>query len=58
MGPVEALQLALSKEQEAIKLYQDFGLRYPEIKEILLFLVNEEQKHKQLIEKKIYELTK
>lgn len=57
MGSVEALELALSKEMEAIQVYQDFSVRYPETKEIFIFLMNEEQKHKQLIEKRISELT-
>lgn len=54
MTPVEALELALSGEVKAIKMYQNLLIEHPVIKDILSFLVNEEQKHKQLIEKKIF----
>ena len=57
VGPVEALRLALSKEQESIKLYNRLSLDHPAAKEVLLFLVNEEQKHQKLIEEKIVALT-
>ena len=53
MGPIEALELALGKEIEARTIYEKFSLEYPEIKDIFLFLANEEEKHKELIEKKI-----
>jgi len=56
MGPIEALELALGKEIEARDLYEKFIFQYPETKEIFTFLMNEEAKHKQLIEKKISEL--
>ncbi|MDD5006291.1 MAG: ferritin family protein [Candidatus Omnitrophica bacterium] len=56
MGPVEALELALSKEKEAIELYQKFYREFAAAKDIFLFLANEEQKHRNLIEKKISEL--
>ncbi|NQT23374.1 MAG: hypothetical protein HQ579_08085 [Candidatus Omnitrophica bacterium] len=58
MGPVEALKLALSKEEEAIDIYGKLSIEHPAIKELLVELRNEEYKHKQLIEKKIVELTK
>lgn len=58
MSPIEALQLALSKEEAAITLYRRLGLDHPAIKELLLLLLNEEEKHKKLIEQKIVELTK
>jgi rubrerythrin len=57
MGPIDALELALTKEIEAIKMYEAFSFKYPETKEIFAFLKNEEEKHKQLIEKRIVELT-
>ncbi len=57
MGPIEALELALTKEIEAIKMYGSFSFKYPETKEIFTSLMNEEEKHKQLIEKRIVELT-
>jgi rubrerythrin len=56
MGPIEALELALSKEIEAIKMYETFSFKYPETKDIFTFLQNEEERHKQLIEKRIVEL--
>jgi rubrerythrin len=58
MGPVEALNLALSKEKESIELYSKFSIEHPAVKDTFLFLINEEQKHKQLIEKVIVELTR
>lgn len=58
MGPIEALNLALAKEKESIELYQKFSTEHQIAKDIFLFLMNEEYKHKQLIEKKISELTK
>jgi rubrerythrin len=56
MGPMEALKIALEKENASIKLYNKFYLQYPEMKEMLLFLINEEEKHKQLIEKQMVKL--
>jgi len=58
MGPVEALEMALSKEQEAIVMYQKFYEDYPTAKDVFLFLAGEEQKHRKMIEKKIQELTR
>jgi rubrerythrin len=58
MGPIEALKLALSKEIEAMDLYNRLSAEAPAAKEIFLFLVGEEQKHKRLIEQKISEMTK
>jgi len=58
MTPVEALKLALAKEKEAIEMYGKFSIEHPAIKDLLLELQNEEYKHKQLIEKKIAELTR
>jgi rubrerythrin len=56
MGPIEALNVALAREQASIELYNKLYLRHPEIKELFLLLVNEEEKHKQLIEKRIVEI--
>lgn len=58
MSPVEALNLALDKEKAAIKLYGELANQHPAIKELLFTLLNEEEKHKKLIEGKIAELTK
>lgn len=56
MGPIEALELAAGKEAEARDMYEKFIYKYPETKEIFAFLMNEEEKHKELIEKRIVEL--
>ncbi len=58
MGPIEALKLALSKEIEAIGLYEKSARDFPVATDIFIFLMGEEEKHKQLIEKKIVELRK
>jgi len=58
MTHVEALEIALSKEKEAIEMYSKLSIEHSAIKDLLLELRNEEYKHKQLIEKKIAELTK
>ena len=57
MTATEALKVALSKEEASINLYRDLVAKHSEIKELLSSLLNEEEKHKQLIEKKIYEIT-
>jgi len=57
MIEIEALRLALSKEEDAIKTYQDMLVRYPALTELLSFLVTQEQKHKAMIEKKISDLS-
>lgn len=58
MSPVEALKFALSKEIEAIGVYARLAVENPTLKDTFSFLVTEEQKHKKLLEQKIYELTK
>ncbi len=58
MGPIEALELALSKEKASIQLYNKLYLEHAGIKDLFLFLINEEEKHKQLIEKKMVKLRK
>ena len=58
MTPVDALNLALSKEEDAITLYNRLALEHSAIRDILLTLVNEEEKHKILIKKKIVEITR
>lgn len=57
MGPVEALRLALAREEASIELYRRFAIEHKVAEEIFNFLFNEENKHKVLIEKKIAELT-
>jgi len=56
MTSVEALRIAATKEKTAVQFYSNMVSRYPEIKELLLFLMNEEEKHCQLIEKKIADI--
>lgn len=58
MIDIEVLELALSKEEEAIDIYKKMATEHPNIKDLLYLLVTEEQKHKELIKKKIVELTK
>ena len=58
MIDIEVLKLALSKEEEAIRIYSEMLVNHPNLKELLSLLVTEEQKHKLLIEKKISELTR
>lgn len=58
MGPVDALKLALSKETASIALYNQLNSEHPTLKELFLFLINEEEKHKKLIENKIQEITR
>lgn len=53
MTPVEALKLSLSKEKASIDFYNKLNLKHPSLKELFSFLINEEEKHKLLIEKKI-----
>jgi len=53
MGPVEALKIALKKEEASIKLYQRMYLQYPEVKELVSFLINQEEKHKKMVKKAI-----
>lgn len=58
MTSIEALELALNKEKSAIELYQQFIKEHSAVKDIFEFLLNEEYKHKQMLEKKIGELTR
>lgn len=53
MTAVEALQIALAKEKQAIELYKKMALDYPEIRDLCTDLGNEEYKHRTMIEKKI-----
>ncbi|UCC94889.1 MAG: hypothetical protein JSW40_08780 [Candidatus Omnitrophota bacterium] len=58
MTPVDALKIALKKEEASIILYKELARKHPEIKDLLFLLLNEEEKHQQLIKKKIVELTR
>ena len=56
MIEIEALKLALSKEQKAAEAYRKLLAEHPALKDLFYFLLNEEQKHAAMIEKKIAEL--
>lgn len=56
MVAIEALQLALKKENASVKLYQKLLVEHSAIKDLLSFLVIEEEKHVRMIEDKIREL--
>ncbi len=58
MTGTEALKIALAKEEGSIKLYKKLALEHKEISDLLLSLLNEEEKHKKMIEKRIFELTR
>lgn len=58
MTPVEALELALGEEMKAIALYQKLANEHSAVKDTLIFLIGEEQKHKKLIEKQIVAMTR
>ncbi len=60
LGPVEALKLALEKEIEACNIYQKFAMesKMLAVRDIFIFLSDEERKHQRLIEGKIREITK
>jgi len=56
MTTIEALEIALSKEELSIELYKSMLNKYAEIKELVNFLLNEEYRHHKLIEDKMAEL--
>jgi len=58
MTHIEALQMALKKEEDAIEQYGDMAMKFPEIRQLCTDLQNEEHKHRKMIEKKIVELMK
>jgi rubrerythrin len=58
MIPVEALKLALAKEEASITLYKNIAIEHKALKDLCDELISEEFKHKKLIEAKIRELTK
>lgn len=55
MNAPEALEVALAKEKAAIELYKGLSMNHPEIRELLVFLADEERKHKKMIEGKLAE---
>ncbi|MDD2689852.1 MAG: hypothetical protein PHT41_06865 [Candidatus Omnitrophica bacterium] len=58
MTTIEALEIALRTEETSIELYKDMSNKHKEITELATFLLNEEYKHRKLIEDKIVEITK
>lgn len=58
MTTAEALKLALEEEIKAINLYTRLSLEHSAVKETMDFLIIEEQKHKKILERKIFEATK
>lgn len=58
MIAIEALNLALSKERDAVAYYKKMIGEHPALKDLLYYLLNEEEKHVAMIEKKIAELSR
>jgi len=58
MIEIEVLELALSGEQKAVEVYNKLLAENSSLKDLLYFLLIEEQKHVAMIEKKIAELYK
>jgi len=58
MDYLEALNMALGKEKEAVEIYKQFSIKHTAMRDLFEFLMTEEQKHVSLIEKKISELYK
>ena len=56
MIPLDALKFALAKEQNSVQVYNKLLAQYSELKDLFYFLLNEEEKHVAMIEKKIAEL--
>ncbi len=61
MTPVEIIQMALEREKDAVRDYTDYAgtATDPKVREMFLFLAEEEKKHvrllKEEIEKEIYQ---
>jgi rubrerythrin len=53
MTEVEALKVALAKEESSIKLYLDLSVKHPNLKELFYDLMGEEEKHLKMIKEKI-----
>ena len=58
MTTIEALEVALRKEEASIELYKDMLNKYRDVKELITFLLNEEYKHHKLIQDKMVEIIK
>jgi len=57
MTPTEALKIALKQENDSIQMYSQMAIDHPGLKDILTMLINEEFKHRKLIENKLAEMT-
>lgn len=58
MDHMQALEMALGKEKEAVEIYKKLSIEHPAMRDLFEFLMNEEAKHVVLIQKKIVELYK
>lgn len=56
MVDLEVLELALAKEKASIEFYKKIIAEHSALKDIGYELLNEEEKHKEAIKKKIAEL--
>ena len=56
MNYQEALDMALRKEKASIETYRKFSVDPPVLRDLFDFLINEEEKHVLMIEKKIADL--
>ncbi len=54
-NPLDVMRMALEREKRAVRDYQEFAAtaREPAIREMFLFLVEEEKKHVKLLEDEI-----
>ncbi|NLX26573.1 MAG: hypothetical protein GXY61_11570 [Lentisphaerae bacterium] len=55
---LEALEMALSKEKEAVEKYTELEIKHHALRDLFSFLANEERKHVKMIENKIRDLMK
>jgi rubrerythrin len=61
LSPIDVIRMALEKEKEAVQEYNEFAktAEEPDIRDMFLFLVEEEKKHVKLlqdeIEKEVYQ---
>ena len=56
MTPIEALQIALKRENQSEKLYADWAAKHPAIRELCTALAGEEQQHAAKIRKRLAEI--
>lgn len=58
MTTIEALEIAVTKEEGSIELYKIMLGKHQDVQELVTFLLNEEYKHLKLVKDKIAELKK